>query len=31
VVKFSRNAHGIVTAFTANAPGVRGLRFTRAR
>jgi hypothetical protein len=31
VVKFSRNAHGVVTAFTANAPGARGLRFNRAR
>jgi hypothetical protein len=30
-VKFSRNPHGIVTAFTANAAGMRGLRFTRVR
>jgi hypothetical protein len=31
VVKFSRAAHGVVTGFTMNAPGVRGLRFNRAR
>jgi len=31
VVKFSRTAGGVVTAFTANAPGNRGLRFTRGR
>jgi CubicO group peptidase (beta-lactamase class C family) len=31
VVKFSRNAQGVVTAFTANAQGVRGLRFDRER
>jgi CubicO group peptidase (beta-lactamase class C family) len=30
VVKFSRNARGVVIAFTAYAPGVRGLRFARA-
>ena len=30
VVKFSRDARGRVTAFTATAPGVRGLRFNRA-
>jgi CubicO group peptidase (beta-lactamase class C family) len=29
VVKFSRDARGRVTAFTATAPGVRGLRFNR--
>ena len=31
VVKFSRDADGVVTGFTMNAPGVRGLRFKRAR
>ena len=29
VVKFSRNPHGVVTAFTAHAAGMRGLRFNR--
>ena len=29
VVKFSHNADGAVTAFTASATGVRGLRLTR--
>jgi CubicO group peptidase (beta-lactamase class C family) len=31
VVKFSRNPHGVVTAFTTHAAGMRGLRFNRAR
>jgi len=31
VVKFSRTADGVTTAFVMNAPGVRGLRFNRAR
>ena len=31
VVKFSRNAAGVVTAFTMNPPGARGLRFDRVR
>ena len=31
VVKFSRDADGVVTGFAMNAPGVRGLRFKRAR
>jgi CubicO group peptidase (beta-lactamase class C family) len=31
VVKFSRNPAGVVTAFTAHAAGMRGLRFNRAR
>ena len=30
VMKFSRDARGRVVAFTATAPGVRGLRFERA-
>jgi hypothetical protein len=30
VVKFSRDAHGVVTRFTMNASGIRGLRFNRA-
>lgn len=31
VATFSRNARGGVTGFTANAPAIRGLSFTRAR
>ena len=31
VVKFSRDAHGVITGFTVNTNGVRGLRFDRAR
>jgi CubicO group peptidase (beta-lactamase class C family) len=31
VVKFSRNPHGVVIAFTAHTAGIRGLRFDRAR
>lgn len=31
IVRFSRDASGRVTAFTAHGPGVRGLRFTRQR
>jgi CubicO group peptidase (beta-lactamase class C family) len=31
VATFTRNAHGDVTGFTANAPAIRGLRFNRAR
>jgi CubicO group peptidase (beta-lactamase class C family) len=31
VATFSRNARGEVTGFTANAPAIRGLSFTRAR
>jgi CubicO group peptidase (beta-lactamase class C family) len=29
VATFSRDARGVVTSFTANAPGIRGLRFQR--
>jgi hypothetical protein len=29
VAKFSRNPTGVVTAFTAHAAGIRGLRFNR--
>jgi CubicO group peptidase (beta-lactamase class C family) len=31
VVKFSRNPNGVVTAFTTQAAGMRGLRFDRTR
>jgi hypothetical protein len=31
VVKFSRDARGVVTGFSMNANGVRGLRFDRVR
>ncbi len=31
VVKFSRDARGAVTGFTANSDGARGLRFQRLR
>ena len=31
VVKFSRGAGGVVTAFTANSSGARGLRFNRVK
>ena len=31
VVKFSRDARGAVTGFTANSSGVRGLRFDRVK
>lgn len=31
VVKFSRDAGGVVTGFTAHAPGARGLRFDRVK
>lgn len=31
VVKFSRDARGVVTAFTAHSDGARGLRFDRVR
>ena len=31
VVKFSRDARGVVTGFTVNSSGVRGLRFDRVK
>jgi hypothetical protein len=31
MMKFARTADGAITAFVMNAPGVRGLRFSRAR
>jgi len=31
VVKFARDARGVVTGFTVNASGARGLRFDRVR
>ena len=31
VIKFSRDARGAVTGFTANSDGARGLRFERIR
>jgi hypothetical protein len=31
IVKFSRDAGGVVTAFTANSDGARGLRFDRIK
>jgi hypothetical protein len=31
VVKFSRDARGVVTGFTVNASGARGMRFDRVK